>query len=127
MVGQVRIALALRNDAFKIALTGEMEQSLPVLLDVIAEQETLGAVRHNLTKPKFPICQWQIADVFAVAKPPRLCLIVRPHVLVPQDIECVEKRLGTMKQQITKLRLAIRVQANDLAIEHTPATFEIAS
>jgi hypothetical protein len=43
-------------------------------------------------------------------------------VLVPEDVEGVKERLCTPEQQITELRLAIWIEAYDLAIEDKAAT-----
>jgi hypothetical protein len=43
-------------------------------------------------------------------------------VLVPQYVECVEHWLTTPEQEITELRLAVRIEADDLAVENTAAT-----
>jgi hypothetical protein len=41
--------------------------------------------------------------------------------------KCVKQRFGASEQQVAELGLAARIKANDLAIEHASATFQIAS
>jgi hypothetical protein len=97
---EIWIRLALGYDAFKIVTAG---------------------------KPELAINQRKIAEVLAIAEPAPLLFIVRPRVLIPQQIEGIENGVGTAEQQIAKLRLAFRIDADDLSIEHTASTPKIAS
>ena len=48
-------------------------------------------------------------------------------MLVPNNVECIKNGLGTAKQQVRELRLAQRVQTDDLAVEHAAAAPEVGS
>jgi len=54
-------------------------------------------------------------------------VVVRPGVLVPEQIEGVKDRLGTAEQQVTELRLAGSVEADDFAIEDTAPASQVES
>lgn len=127
MLRQVRIGFALRNNSFKIVLTGEPEKPLPIFVDVVAVKETFASFRNDCMKPELAVDQRQIAKVFATAESLALLLIVRFGVFIPENVECDEARLGTPEQKITELRLAISIDANDLAIEDAAATLKVAS
>jgi hypothetical protein len=48
-------------------------------------------------------------------------------VLVPVIFLAVYYRLGTSEQEITELRLAVEVKADDFAIEHAAVTLQVTS
>jgi hypothetical protein len=52
-------------------------------------------------------------------------LVVGQCVLIPENVECIEHRLGTAEQQVPKLRLTVGIETNDLTIEHTAAASEV--
>jgi len=46
-------------------------------------------------------------------------------VLIPKQIEGVEERLGSSKQQVSELWLALRVEADNLAVKNATAALEV--
>src|SRR5690348_6402072 len=48
-------------------------------------------------------------------------------MFVPQDVERIEHRFGAAEQQFSELRLTVRIEADDLAIENTAAASEVTS
>ena len=58
-------------------------------------------------------------------------IINNTHVLtargVPKNVECIKDGFGTLEQQVAELWFAMRVEANNLAIEHAAAIFQVAS
>jgi hypothetical protein len=80
---------------------------------------------HNGMKPQLAVDQRQVAEVFAVAEPAHLLLIIRLCVLVPKDVEGAEQRLGGSEKQVAELRFSVRIEANDLAIEKAIETKDL--
>jgi hypothetical protein len=93
-------------DAFKVTLAGEPEQPLAVLVNVIPVKKTFAALRYHGVNPELAVDQRSLA----------VRLIVSFGGLIPEQIESIEDRLGTPEQQITELRLAVWIEANDLAV-----------
>jgi hypothetical protein len=54
-----------------------------------------------------------------------LLFIVRPSVFVPQQVKGVENGFGASKRQIAELRLSLRVEAHDFAIQHAATALEV--
>lgn len=48
-------------------------------------------------------------------------------MFVPQNVECVKDGFGPAEQQVTELRLALRIEADNLALEHAAAALEVTS
>jgi hypothetical protein len=48
-------------------------------------------------------------------------------VLVPENVESVKQRLSAAEQQVSELRLTVRIEADDLTIEEAAATFQVVS
>jgi hypothetical protein len=48
---------ALRHDAFEVVLGSEPEQSLAVLVDVIAVKKTFAPIRHHDVEPELAVCR----------------------------------------------------------------------
>jgi hypothetical protein len=69
---------------------------------VIAAEEPITAVANDRSQSLLPVNQWQVSQVLAFA---------------PQEIESNEAGFATPEQQITELRLAISIEAHDLAIQ----------
>lgn len=122
VIRQVWIGLALCHDAFEIVLACQPEQFLAISVEVIAIEETFTLLGRDRMKPELAVYQRQIPKVFAILESASFLLIVRPSVLVPQDVEGIKHRLGMPEQEITELRLAISFEADDLAIENAAAT-----
>jgi len=55
MLGQVRAAPALRNNAFQVVFTGEPKQSFTLTHDVVAVEKAFTLLRHQPAKPKFAV------------------------------------------------------------------------
>jgi hypothetical protein len=127
MLWQIWIGFALRHDTFKVVLTGEPEQSVAIPVNVIAVKKTPGSLGHDGMKSQLAVDQWQIPKVFAVVESAVYLIIAGLGVIVPQNIEGDEARLSTPEQQITEQRLASRIEANDLAIQHAAVAFQVAS
>jgi hypothetical protein len=127
VLSEVRIGLSLCHDSLKIVFACEPKEFLAILIDVVAIEQPLALPRNCRMQPKFAVGQRKIPKVFASTESPHLLLVVRFRVLIPEDIECVEPRLGASAQKITELRLAIRIEADDLAVEHASATPQVAN
>jgi hypothetical protein len=127
VIWQVRIGLAFRHDSFEVVFAREPEQSFPISVNVVAVQQTFPAFGRYCVKPELAVDQRQVPEVFSVPKPVHLLLVIRLRVLVPQDVEGVKERLGASEQEVSKLRLAVRIEADDFAIENTAATLQVAS
>ena len=97
----VRIKLALCNDALKIIVTGNTEQALSIAFDVIAVQNAFATGWKNRAQLLFAFDQRPVSKVLPVT---------------PKQIERYESRLAASVKQITELRLARIVQTHDLAI-----------
>src|SRR5207302_11315849 len=95
-------------------------------VDVVEVEEAFALFRHDSAKPKFAVGQRQITRVLTISKPTHFFL-VRPCVLIPQNVKCIEDRLGASKQQVAELWLALRVKTNDFAIEYATAAFQVAA
>jgi len=78
-------------------------------------------------KPELAVYERQIAQVFPVLESRLFLIIVGFCMFIPEDVEGVKERLGTPEQEVAKLRLAISIETDDLAIEHASATVQIAS
>jgi hypothetical protein len=92
---------------------------------MIAMQETFAQLQHDPTKPQFTVSQWKIANILAIPKSAHLLLVIRQGVFIPKQIEGVEERICSSGQQIAELWLALRVKADNLAVENATATLEI--
>jgi len=121
------MGIVLRYDPFEIVFARQPEKRLAITLHVVAVEEPFRLFRHHPTKALLAVAQRQITSVLAVAEPTHLFLIIRLRVLVPENVESVKDRFGTAEQQVTELRLAMRIEADNLAIEHTPAALEVTS
>src|SRR5262249_14005028 len=99
---EIGIALSLRDDALQVFLTSEREERGAVLLDVLAKENAIG-LREKRAELSLSVGQRRITEILAVA---------------PEKIEGAETRLAAPKKQIVKLRLAVVVEADDLAIDH---------
>ena len=75
---------------------------------------------YRRPQPEFAVNQREITHVFSVTEPMPLMLVIRPRMRIPQDVEGVKARLGTSEQQVAKLRFALPVEADNLAIQHAP-------
>lgn len=127
MLRQVRVRLALRNDAFEIVLASKSKQSLAVCADVVAVKQPFTPLGHDRPKPELPVGQRQIPKVFAVAESARFFLVIGFGVLIPKNVEHDESRLCASEEQIKELRLALSVEANYFAVKDAAATHEVAS
>jgi hypothetical protein len=127
MFGQVRVALAFRNNAFEVGFARKSEQFISVSLHVIAVQQAFTPFRHYPAEPKFPLNQGKVTSILTIAESPRLFLIICFGMLVPKQVETHEVGLALPEQQIPKLRLPLRVKANDFAIEYAAAALQVAS
>jgi hypothetical protein len=78
-------------------------------------------------KPQLAVDQRQIPKVFAISESAIFLIIVGLGVFIPENVESVKERLGTSKQQVRKLRLAVKMEADDLSIQHAAETFQVAS
>ena len=84
----------------------EIERRSPVALDVIAVDQARRIRRHDGAQPELSLAEWSVPQVFAVE---------------PQQIEGAEARLAAPEEQVSELRLASIVQADDLAVQnHRP-------
>jgi hypothetical protein len=81
---QVRVTFALRDDSFKIVLADESEQTLAVLVYVIAIKKAFAMLRHHSMKPELPVNERQVPKVFAIAESPLLLFVIRQCVLIPE-------------------------------------------
>jgi hypothetical protein len=125
MLWQIGVASALGNYAFQVVFTGEPEQSFTLSLDVVAIEKAFTSLRHYPAKPKFAVNEGQITSVLAISESPHLLFIIRPCVLVPQDVECIEDRLSTTKKQVLERGLAIGIEADDFSIENAAPSLQI--
>jgi hypothetical protein len=75
----VEAIFALGHNAFQIVSTGKPEQSLPVLIDVIAVQQSFTMLGHDGTQPKLTANQGQVPQVLPVT--PEQIENVQPGVL----------------------------------------------
>ncbi len=105
----------------------ETEQTLAIIIKMVAIKETLAALGDNRMQPQLAVNQWQIPEVFAVSESEALFFIVRGCMFVPQNIKGVKKRLGATEQQVSELRLALNIEANDFAIQNAAATLQVTS
>jgi hypothetical protein len=93
----------LRHDAFEVMLAGHAVKTFAVVFQMIAIEQPLTVVHDGRTKASFTFAQWGISQIVAVA---------------PNQIKGNESRFASSEQQVTKLRLAVLVEANNLAIEN---------
>ena len=73
------------------------------MLDVIAIEEPITVVANDRSQSPLPVNQWHVSQVLALA---------------PQEVERNEAGVATVKQQVAELRLAISIEAHDLAIQN---------
>jgi len=64
-------------------------------------------------KPELAVDEWQVSRSSSSSD---------HGVLVAKQIKSAKDRLGVPEQQVTKLRLAVRIEADDFVIEHAAAT-----
>ena len=62
-----------------------------------------------------------------VAESVHLLFVIRLRVLVPKNVEGIEDGLGTAKHQVAELWFAMRIEADNLAVENTPAALQVTS
>ena len=101
---EVGIEFVLRNYAFEVSLADKMEQLFTHALNMIAVQQPFTVAWDQATQAVLPIRERQIAQVLAVAE---------------KQIKGVVARLTSAKEQVSELRIAGLVQANDLSIQNS--------
>ena len=98
-----------------------------MLFNMVAIEQPLASLGDYCTKPELAVDQRQVAHVLAVAESAPLLLVIRPCVLVPEQIEGVKQRLASPEQQVAELRLSMLIEADDFAVEHTATALQVAS
>src|ERR1700741_2633141 len=89
--------------------------------------KTFDALRYHGMKPQLAVDERQIPEVFAVSESARFFLVIGFGVLILEQVECVEHWLRTSDQKVGELWLALRIQADDFAIENAPTPFQVAT
>jgi hypothetical protein len=86
-------------------LANKPEQPLTITLDVVAIKEPLPMIpRYKGTEPQFAVGQQQVPQILAVS---------------PEHVEGIEPGFLSPEQQVPELRLAVAVEGNDFAVEHS--------
>jgi hypothetical protein len=96
--------LQLGDDAFQISLADQLEQPTAVSLDMVC-------VAHSgVRRPTY-----QYAPQFSL--PVNEGIQTQISSVARQDVEGEEAWLGSVEQQVVELGIAVRIKADDFAIE----------
>ena len=110
-----------------IVTASEPKQPFAISVNVVAVQEPFAAFGHHRPKAEFAVAERQVPCVFAVAKSAPLLLVIRPSVLVPEQIERIKHRLSASEQKVHEPRFALRIEAHNLAIKNAPTSSQVTS
>src|SRR2546423_1654357 len=90
---------------------------------MVAIKETFAFLGHHPTQPKLAVNKRKISNILTIAEPAPFVLIVRPCVLIPQDVKSIKNRFGSSEKQVAELWLAISIKAHDFTVENTGLPF----
>ena len=94
--------LPLRHNALQVEFADLLEELPATCFDVIHVKHGDRLRRSSCLKPRFPLDQWQLSQVFAVQE---------------EQVEGEDDRLASAEQQVIEHRTARVIDAGDLAIE----------
>ena len=102
VVGDRIAALAMfGNDALEVARTDQLEQALALSLNVVHVHQEGAAIRHDTPQQLLTLDELSLAQVLAVEM---------------QQVESAKPRRTAAEEQLVELRVALIVQAGDLAV-----------
>ena len=98
----------LCDNALKIVFAGNLEQRFPVMLDMVAIEQSIRTLNQE-AQSTFPLYERCVVEVITLA---------------PQEVEGTKTGLSAMEEKFIELRLAVVVQRNNLRIQHSGVSLQ---
>ena len=106
---RMRAGLGLADDAFQVLLTRQLEESLPVGVQVLHVQQVRVVQRNQPVQPRLAIQKRPGTEINAIQ---------------PEEIERIVTWFASMCHQIVEVRAAFLVQHHNLAIQDRTLPFQ---